>query len=116
MSPDQVFFHLNPDLLEMSSAMGSADHNMDKSMGTFWHNFKRQTGTYFDEEAMSRFNVNNGTTHLLRAHEAKAAGFDLTFGGTVVTVFSSSAYQKNDNVAAVLFVQDDSITPVQIET
>lgn len=104
------------DMADMRLAVGSANAQMEESMGTFLYNHKRNTGTYFDGKAMRRFNITNGTTHLLRAHEAKPRGFDLNFGGTAVTVFSSSAYQKEKNTAAVLLIQDGNITISQIET
>lgn len=102
------------DIIEIGMTMGSG--NTENDLGSYIPNVKRGAGTYFDERAMRTFNQVNGTSHLLRAHEQQKFGFKLNFGGTVVTVFSSSQYERLNNIAAVLLVTDETITPCQVQT
>ena len=94
---------------------GSADSTTTEQR-SFLPNVKRSTGNFFDEHAVSRFNQVNGTSHVLRAHEQQSRGFKLSLGGSVVTVFSSSDYEKHGNTAALLLIQDGDILPVQMTT
>eukprot|EP00668_Euglena_longa_P044149 GGOE01058750.1.p1 GENE.GGOE01058750.1~~GGOE01058750.1.p1 ORF type:complete len:641 (-),score=188.07 GGOE01058750.1:450-2312(-) len=49
---------------------------------------------------------------MLRAHQMKELGFNVCKGGRVITIFSSSHYEQNANVAGAAFVSNGTIRAV----
>lgn len=82
----------------------------------FMPNHKRGTAYFFGEKALDTFLRDNDLTHVIRAHELEKGGFDFKFKGKLITIFSSSSYQSNHNIAAVIMIQDQSIKVIQIKT
>ena len=82
----------------------------------FITNTKRGTAYFYSEEAVRRFLELNGLSHVIRAHEVCAQGFEIKHKGKTITVFSSSRYGNGNNEAAVCFVDKNKIRPVKVDT
>lgn len=88
---------------------------MSPSRSGFTPNTDRNTAWFFNEYAVDNFLRENGLSNIVRAHEEKDEGFDIKFGGKVITVFSSSCYEWAGNMAAFVKVGEDGsmkITPL----
>eukprot|EP00669_Euglena_mutabilis_P002120 TRINITY_DN12712_c0_g1_i1.p1 TRINITY_DN12712_c0_g1~~TRINITY_DN12712_c0_g1_i1.p1 ORF type:complete len:471 (+),score=153.46 TRINITY_DN12712_c0_g1_i1:135-1547(+) len=53
-----------------------------------------------------------GLSLILRAHELKARGFNVCKSGKVVTVFSASFYEGNDNAAGAVFIANGTLRAI----
>jgi diadenosine tetraphosphatase ApaH/serine/threonine PP2A family protein phosphatase len=82
----------------------------------FIANPKRATAYFYSEEAVDIFCQENKLSHIIRAHELRDQGFSFHFKGKVCTVFSCSFYAGTRNIAAVIQVQGNILTPIQILT
>lgn len=82
----------------------------------FLHNKKRGTGQMFSERAVDSFLQANGLQFVIRGHELVKKGFGFKCNGKVITVFSSSAYMRENNVAGVIMVQDGQLKAIQVQT
>lgn len=82
----------------------------------FVKNIKRGTAFYFNEVAVDNFFKGNGLTHVIRAHEVPVNGFVFHFDEKCVTVFSCSHYCGNDNLCAVIFVDQEKLRVIQVNT
>lgn len=81
----------------------------------FVRNNKRGAAWYYSAESARRWFAHNQLTHIMRGHEVPPNGFTFHFGDKCVTVFSSSHYQGN-NKCAVLFVDQQRIRVLRIDT
>ena len=61
------------------------------------------------------YHLQNGLTHIIRAHEVPLNGFTFHFGEQCATIFSCSHYQ-GDNKCAVIFVDQERIRVLRIDT
>eukprot|EP01001_Neometanema_parovale_P010796 NODE_702_length_2167_cov_107.926125_g669_i0.p1 GENE.NODE_702_length_2167_cov_107.926125_g669_i0~~NODE_702_length_2167_cov_107.926125_g669_i0.p1 ORF type:complete len:485 (+),score=80.66 NODE_702_length_2167_cov_107.926125_g669_i0:66-1520(+) len=81
------------------NADGFGDNSANRGPGTW----------VFGAQAIETFFRNHDFELILRAHQAKASGFQLQKAGKVLTVFSSSRYCGDDNTAAGLFINGNSV-------
>ena len=79
-------------------------------------NSKRGTGYFYSERAVDRFMAENNLTHVIRAHEVVKHGFAVHFGGKCYTIFSSSHYQGLNNTSACIFIQDEKLRIIKLQT
>ena len=82
----------------------------------FLTNTKRGTAYLFAEEAVNNFLQSNGLTHIVRAHEVPAHGFQFNFGNKCTTIFSCSHYCGNDNEAACVHVDRQKLRIIRLDT
>lgn len=82
----------------------------------FVRNTKRGTAYFFNEQGLDSFLLKNGLTHLVRAHEVPANGFNFHFGEKCVTIFSCSHYCGNNNLSACLLVDQGRIRIIRVDT
>lgn len=82
----------------------------------FLPNTRRNTGYFFSEEAVAKFLADNQLGYLIRAHEAVHHGYAFHCDGRCITVFSSSRYTGNNNIAAVILAADSCLRILQIDT
>lgn len=77
---------------------------------------RRKTGFLFGVTAFQNFCANNNISYVLRGHECVMDGYQLMFGGKLITVFSSSNYcGTTGNKAAVLFVDKTDMKPIALD-
>eukprot|EP00731_Ephydatia_muelleri_P022738 Em0015g321a len=82
----------------------------------FVDNFARGTAHMFSAEALNEFLKKNDLSHVIRAHEMKAAGFQIQQHGRLLTVFSSSLYCGASNEAACVLVDNLKIRTIRLDT
>ena len=82
----------------------------------FIDNFARGTAHMFSAEALNDFLKKNDLSHVIRAHEMKAAGFQIQQHGRLLTVFSSSLYCGASNEAACVLVDNLKIRTIRLDT
>lgn len=82
----------------------------------YLRNQRRGTAYFFSEQAFLTFCAVNSFTHMIRGHEVPPDGFRLNFGNRCITTFSCSHYCGCNNRCAVVYVQDNRIRLVQIDT
>ena len=83
----------------------------------FVQNRKRGAGWHFSEAAAIRFLNQNGLTHIARAHEVPPGGFWFHFSDNIcVTLFSSSHYCGGQNLCAVMFVDQERMRLIIVDT
>ena len=70
----------------------------------FAPNVRRSISVQYGHAALTRFLSGNGMDVLLRAHEVQSRGFRVCKSEKVVTVFTSSRYCGDDNLAGVAMV------------
>ncbi|RWS08203.1 Calcineurin-like protein phosphoesterase [Dinothrombium tinctorium] len=90
--------------------------NAFNNLQGFLPNTKRGTAYYFSEEAVSKFLNSNGLSHVIRAHEVIPPGYQFHMGGKVITVFSSSRYCGGNNEAACIFIEQEKIRVLVLDT
>eukprot|EP01065_Artemidia_motanka_P038588 TRINITY_DN47443_c0_g1_i1.p1 TRINITY_DN47443_c0_g1~~TRINITY_DN47443_c0_g1_i1.p1 ORF type:complete len:546 (+),score=103.86 TRINITY_DN47443_c0_g1_i1:73-1710(+) len=73
----------------------------------FGPNARGGTTVTFGSKAVEDFFARYGFELLIRGHQEKAAGIELSMKGRVLTVFSSSGYCGHRNGAGVAFVSSD---------
>ena len=78
-------------------------------------NTKRGAAWFYGEKAVEKFFEKNNLTRMVRAHEVPMNGFTFHFGDRCATIFSCSHYQA-DNQCAVLFVDQERIRVIRIDT
>lgn len=82
----------------------------------FAMNIKRGAAFFFTEEAVNRFFATNGCTYIVRAHEVPANGFTFHFDKKCATIFCCSHYCGQTNKCGLLFVDQETIRVVLIDT
>eukprot|EP01127_Copromyxa_protea_P018101 TRINITY_DN5624_c0_g1_i1.p1 TRINITY_DN5624_c0_g1~~TRINITY_DN5624_c0_g1_i1.p1 ORF type:complete len:830 (-),score=138.19 TRINITY_DN5624_c0_g1_i1:42-2462(-) len=66
-----------------------------------WEKSRRGAGVHFGEKMLDSFLRKNNLEFVVRSHEVAEEGFNVMFGGKLVTLFSASYYDgKNTNKAA----------------
>jgi len=97
--------------------MGNLDKRQENAFKEgFLYNKKRGTAFVFNETAVDQFFQKNKLSHMIRAHEMKPLGLHFMFDGKVITVFSCSYYTGSTNIAAIIYVENGIISPVQVLT
>ena len=86
-----------------------------QEQGGFVRNTKRGASWFFAQEGAEKYLADNGLTHIVRAHEVPLNGFTFHFGDRCATIFSCSHYQQ-ENKCAVLFVDQERIRVLRIDT
>ena len=82
------------------------------TLGTFLSS-KRGLGVTFGKKPTLEFLERNGFEKIIRAHQCVVRGIERKIHGRVLTVFSSSFYNDDENMAGVLIIQEDgSIAPI----
>ena len=77
---------------------------------------RRKTGFLFGQTPFLNFINNNHISCVLRGHECVMDGYQVHFGGKLITVFSSSNYcGTTGNKAAVLFVDQNDMKPISLD-
>ena len=102
--------------LETTRAQSGSHNANDLYKSGFIMNSKRGTALFFSETAVKAFLELNKLSHVIRAHEVCASGFDIKHSGRTVTVFSSSRYGNGNNEAAVILVYNNKLRPTKIDT
>lgn len=74
----------------------------------------RNVGEIFGKKPLERFLKNNNLKCLIRAHEFVPKGFCWNFGDLCLTVFSSSNYQKMNNLASIALINENSEISLQL--
>ena len=97
------------DLVEFMKFKGENVHG-------FLSNSKRGTAFYFTEEAVNHFLTVNGLNTVIRVHEVMPLGYKFHMGGKVITVFSCSNYCGGTNEASSIYVDQDRIRIIRIDT
>ena len=97
------------DLVEFMKFKGENVHG-------FLSNSKRGTAFYFTEEAVNHFLNVNGLNTVIRGHEVMPLGYKFHMGGKVITVFSCSNYCGGTNEASSIYVDQDRIRIIRIDT
>ncbi|RWS27556.1 Calcineurin-like protein phosphoesterase [Leptotrombidium deliense] len=82
----------------------------------FLTNSKRGTAYYYSEEAVDHFLQSNGLSHIIRGHEVVPLGYKFHLGGKVCTVFSSSKYCNGTNEASIIFIDNENMSVIRMET
>ncbi|XP_026482460.1 serine/threonine-protein phosphatase PP1-2-like [Ctenocephalides felis] len=82
----------------------------------FANNTRRGTAHVFNQAALDRFLSVNSLSHVVRAHEMQKTGFYIQYSGHLITVFTSSHYCGGDNEAACLFVNNNRIRVIRVDT
>ena len=103
---------MEPQFVDLASMLGIDLAQCDG----FIDNKKRGTAWFFNEQALSRFLAANNLTQLVRGHEVPPQGFTFHFGKKCATVFSCSHYCGNNNLAAVILVDRNTMRAIRIDT
>jgi len=73
---------------------------------------KRGAGLQFGPDVTARFLRENNLEMVVRSHEVKAQGYEVTHGGKLVTVFSAPNYcDQMGNLGAFIKFEDDRCKP-----
>lgn len=84
--------------------------------GNFFENFKRGTGYLYTGEAVEDFLNANALTNVIRGHEMIMSGYKFHYDGKCVTIFSCSGYVGENNTSAAVFIDNEKMKIVQINT
>ncbi|XP_065157541.1 uncharacterized protein [Atheta coriaria] len=80
----------------------------------FAQNPKRGTAHVFNCAATSSFLKNNNFSHIIRAHELAMTGFSIFHRGKLISLFSTSKYNENNNESACLFIDNYVIQIIRL--
>ena len=78
----------------------------------FIPNLRRGVSVQYGHEALTHFLHDHGLNVLLRAHEVQSRGFRVCKSEKVVTVFTSSRYCGDENLAGVALVTQGLVRAV----
>ena len=74
---------------------------------------KRGVGCQFGPDVTKRFLEHNGLDYVIRSHEVKQNGYEVTHDGKCITVFSAPNYcDSMGNQGAFISLKGDDLTPV----
>jgi len=71
---------------------------------------------FLSNKALEEFLARNQLSHVIRAHECKASGFQIQHHGRLLTVFSSSHYCGATNEAACVLIDNKKIRTIRLDT
>lgn len=84
--------------------------------GGFMPNTKRGTAYFYSDQAVNAFFQANRLSYVIRGHEVVMPGYAFHMKGRVITIFSSSSYCNLKNESACLFVDQEKLRIISIET
>ncbi|XP_017773342.1 PREDICTED: uncharacterized protein LOC108560344 [Nicrophorus vespilloides] len=86
-----------------------------KANDGFAMNVRRGTAHVFNCDGLERFLNINGFSHVVRAHEMVIAGYNVLHKGKLLTVFSTSKYNNQNNEAACILVDNGKMRMMRLE-
>ena len=103
-------------LWKRSSAYGGAGVLANTAFRGFLVNGKRGTAYTFTNKAVAQFLTYQGLSHIIRPHKVIPNRYRYQMSGKEMTIFSFSRDCDTDNEVAAIFVKDDKIRVIRIDT